>query len=108
MQSMSLNTIKNALLGVSDAVYHFSAPPNTPPPYIEWAEDGENAFMAGNRHAETAISGTIDLYTKDDSDPLRAAIPEALNNTECAWYKNSTQYEENTGLIHDEWVFEVF
>lgn len=34
-------------------------------------------------------------------------IPAALDGIGCAWYKNSTQYEEDTGLIHVEWVFEV-
>lgn len=104
---MNLDRIKNALLSKTDAVYHFSAPPNTSPPYIEWAEDSENVFTAGNRHAETAVQGTVDLYTKSDSDPLRTAVPDALEESGCAWYKNSTQYEEDTGLIHDEWVFEV-
>ena len=72
---MCLDRIKNALLSKTDAVYHFSAPSNTSPPYIEWAEDSENVFTAGNRHAETAVQGTVDLYTKSDSDPLRTTVP---------------------------------
>lgn len=101
-----LDIIKNALLGVTDRVYHFTAGANPRPPYVVWAEDGENAFIANGRHAETAPQGTVDLYTKDEADPLRQSIPDALNGCGCAWYKNSTQYEKDTGLIHDEWVFE--
>ena len=47
------------------------------------------------------------LYTKTDKDPLFSAIPEALEDIGAAWYLNSVQYEEDTGLIHYEWVWEV-
>lgn len=102
-----LDTIKTALTALTEATYHYHAPPNSAAPYIVWAEDNANDFEANNLHAESADQGTIDLYTKQENDPLMASIPEALNSIECAWYKNSTQYEEDTGLIHVEWVFEV-
>lgn len=102
-----LDTIKNALLSVTQNVFHFTAGANAVLPYVVWAEDSANSFEANNVHAESADEGTIDLYTKDENDPLRESIPQALNDCGCAWYKNSTQYEEDTGLIHDEWVFEV-
>lgn len=70
---MSLNTIKNALLGVSDAVYHFSAPPNTPPPYIEWAEDGENAFMAGTGTRKPPYRAQLTCTQK--MIPTRCGLP---------------------------------
>ena len=31
----------------------------------------------------------------------------ALDAAGIAWYLNSIQYEEDTGLIHYEWVWEV-
>lgn len=35
-----------------------------------------------------------------------AAIQAALNGLSgCAWYLNSIQYEEDTRLLHWEWVF---
>ena len=102
-----LDTIKTALTALTEATYHYHAPPNSAAPYIVWAEDDANDFEADNIHTESADQGTIDLYTKQENDPLMASIPEALNSIECAWYKNSTQYEEDTGLIHVEWVFEV-
>lgn len=102
-----LDTIKNALLSVTQNVYHFTAGANPHPPYVVWAEDSENSFVADGRHIESADQGTVDLYTLDENDPLRESIPQALNECGCCWYKNSTQYEEDTGLIHDEWVFEV-
>lgn len=102
-----LNIIQNALAAVTNAVHHYHAPPNSAAPYIVWAEDSGNDFEADNLHAETADQGTIDLYTLQENDPLMESIPAALNGAECVWYKNSTQYEEDTGLIHVEWVFEV-
>ena len=49
---MSRNVIRDTLVGLSDRVYHYSAPPDTPPPYIIWMEDGANDFETGNRHVE--------------------------------------------------------
>lgn len=102
-----LDTIKNALTTLTEAVYHYHAPPNSTAPYIVWAEDDANDFEAGNVHVESADQGTIDLYTLQENDPLIESIPGALNDSGCAWYKNSTQFEEDTGIIHLEWVFEV-
>lgn len=102
-----LNTIKNALLSVTQNVYRYHAKANPTPPYVVWAEDSSNPFLADGKHDEEADQGTVDLYTKDEADPLRESIPMALEQSGCCWYKNSTQYEEDTGLIHDEWVFEV-
>ena len=102
-----LNIIQDALTAVSDAVYHYHAPPNSAAPYIVWAEDSGNDFEADNLHAEIADQGTIDLYTLQENDPFIESIPSALNAAGCAWYKSSTQYEDETGLIHVEWVFEV-
>lgn len=102
-----LDSLKAALVALTERVYHYTAPSNSAPPYIVWAEDSENPFFADEQHAETAIQGTIDLYTRDEDDPLKQAIPGALNGLTCVWYLNSVQYEEETGLIHTEWVFEV-
>lgn len=103
----NLKLIKDALTALTDKTYHYNAPQNTSPPYLVWAEDSANDFLADNRHVETVMGGTIDLYTLDEDDPLMQSVPEALNEIPCAWYLNSVQYEEETELIHYEWVFEV-
>lgn len=104
---MSLEAIKNALVKVTQKTYHYYAPPNTKPPYVVWAEDGSNDFMADGTHAERAYQGTVDLYTRIENDPFMESIPAALDVAATAWYLNSVQYEEDTKLIHYEWVFEV-
>ena len=53
--------------------------------------------------------GSIDLYYPKLSDrtDLIEAVEETLEEIlGCSWELNSTQYENNTGLFHVEWVFQ--
>ena len=103
-----LNQLRDALTAITGRVHHYHAPAHETPPYIVWAEDGANVFSGDNHHAETATQGTIDLYSLDEGEPLHDGIQSALDGLPCCgWYLNSVQYEEDNGLIHWEWVFEV-
>lgn len=102
---MSLKSLKTALVALGVPVYHYSAPNNQPPEYIVWAEDDGDDFSADEGHAEYAVTGTVDLYTMDEESALWQRINEVLNAQALAWYYNSTQYDEETELIHREWVF---
>ena len=102
-----LETLQAALAALTERCYHYFAKPNAEPSYIVWAEDGDNDLTATNVHRERSYTGTIDLYTKIESDPLLADIPQALEQIGASYYLNSVQYEEETGLIHYEWVFGV-
>lgn len=103
----NLKMVKDALVAVTKRTYHYHAPSNAKAPYIVWAEDSADDFLADNKHVEILMSGTIDLYTAKENDPLFDGVVDALNGIPCAWYLNSTQYEDETGLIHYEWVFQV-
>lgn len=105
--SQILAQLKAALAALTNKSFHYVAAPNTIPPYIVWAEDDDNDLTADDSHAERAIQGAVDLYTKTEEDPLRDAIPEVLEGVGAAYYFNSFQYETETGLLHFEWVFEV-
>lgn len=105
---VSLNDLKEALVALTDKVYHYTAPSNQTVPYIVWAEDYRTDLLADNKHVEAGIEGTIDLFTPDEDDPLMTAIPHALNELPMAWNLNSVQYEEDTGLIHYEWVWRIY
>ena len=72
-----------------------------------WAEDDENDLCAGTIHVEKVIQGAIHYFTRDDTEAPRTTIETALNTGEIAWYLNTIQYEEDTGFIHYEWIFEV-
>lgn len=100
-------TIKDLLVKLTSAVYLYTAPGNTKPPYVVYGVDGANDLSAGNAHAERADQGTIDLFTKDPADSLITGIPSALDAEGVSYYLESVQYEEETGLIHYEWIWEV-
>lgn len=69
--------------------------------------DGEGAALGANLHKENqAPQGTVDLFTRDNDRADMQAVQNVLNAFDgCAWYLNSVQYENETRLIHWEWVF---
>lgn len=73
--------------------------------YGVWADDGANDLEADDRHTEHVIEGTIDYFTRDPSLTPKTAIESAIDGV-VAWYLNSIQYEEDTGFIHYEWVYQ--
>lgn len=105
MRELTLQPLQEALAALGSA-YHYVAQPNAVPPYLVWMEDGSNDLLADNVHAEKICQGTIDLYTNQENDPMMESVPEALEGIGAAYYLNSVQYEEDTGLIHYEWVWE--
>ena len=74
--------------------------------YVVWAEDGANDLGADDHHVEHVTQGTLDLFTRDDSGTPRTTIEAALDGR-CAWYLNSIQFEDDSGYIHYEWVWEL-
>ena len=108
--TQKVDVIKNALLGIEDTtipIYHYwrSAKDTR---YILWQEDGEVALTTGNHKAEQGATGTIDLFTKRENDPAFDMIQEALNGAEnVSWYYDGTDYEDETGLIHHNWMWTV-
>ena len=105
---MTLNNLKDLLLTIGPPVFRYFATGQTGP-YIVWAEDGEgDAIHADGKKAERAITGTIDYFTKTENDPVVQQIEDALDSDDgISWYLNSVQYEQDTGYIHFEWVWEV-
>lgn len=101
-----LRGVKNALLTVTDEVYHYRRPPNPKEKYIVWAEDSEDgSFAAGNRTEEQQLHGTVDYYTLTEFDGNVDLIQEALYAAGIGFRINSVQYEDETNLIHYEWEF---
>lgn len=75
--------------------------------YFVWAEDSTNDLIADDGHIERAVIGTTDLYTKIEDDPWANDLEAAFKAAGIPYYRNSVQYEEETGYIHTEWVWEV-
>ncbi|MEG0778849.1 MAG: hypothetical protein RSG55_08380 [Oscillospiraceae bacterium] len=103
-----LDTIKNALLSVSQNVSHYSAVKKCPP-YIVWEEDGQGEDLwADGKMIGQVLTGTIDLFTANLNDePLFGAIQNALSGANISWQLNSIQYEERSKWLHYEWTWEV-
>jgi len=103
-----LEKIKTALDGTGIPFAHFAwskAPNGT---YGVYAEDSAGGSIWGDgKMQEQAIEGTIDVFTRDDTGTPLETVQEALNTGDISWYLNSIQYEEDTGYIHYEWVFQV-
>lgn len=102
-----LQNLKAALnsTGIPFAHYAWSHAPNGT--YGVFAEDSAGHLFADGKVVDQSVQGTIDLYTRDDSATPKETVQAALATVDMAWYLNSIQYEEDTGYIHYEWVFEV-
>ena len=94
-----------AHLAVTDAVSHAGRMKSDR--YFVWQEDGANDLLAEGRHAERVVTGSTDLFTKQEFDPWAEAFENALDEHHIAWQLNSVQHEEDTGFTHYEWLWEV-
>ena len=99
------NVIIDAHRSVADSVSHYRRLKSDR--YFVWAEDGTNDLSSDGVHTERAVVGTTDLYTKIEFDPWVDELEAAFEAAGISYYRNSVQYEEETGYIHTEWVWEV-
>ena len=60
---------------VTDAVSHAARVKSER--YFVWQEDGSNDLAGDNGHGERAVTGTTDLYTKQELDPWADALGES-------------------------------
>lgn len=90
---------------VTDAVSHAARIKSER--YFVWQEDGSNDLAGDNGHGERAVTGTTDLYTKQELDPWADALGESFDAHGIAWALNSVQYEADTEFYHYEWVWEA-
>lgn len=101
------NKLINALLTVTNNVGHYEAFKETDQ-YIVWAEDGQGASLyADGVMKNQSVTGTVDYFTSVEGDENYNKIQDALKNAEIPFKLNSIQYEEDTGYIHYEWVWEM-
>lgn len=99
-------TIIKAHTAVTDQVSH--AKRLNSERYFVWQEEGGDDLLLDGRHLERGQRGTTDLFTKREFDPWKDAFEKALDAERTIdWYLNSTQYEEDTGFFHYEWVWSV-
>lgn len=97
--------IVRAHLSVTDQVSHGKRIKSER--YFVWQEDGTNDLAANNAHAERAVTGATDLFTKREFDPWADALGEALSSHGIIWELVTVDFEENTGFWHYSWDWEV-
>lgn len=97
--------IISAHTAVTDAVSHGQRLQSDR--YFVWQEESGADFEANGRHAEKGMTGTTDLFTKQEFDPWRDQFEAALDLYGIAWQLNSVQFEEDTGFWHYEWLWGV-
>ena len=103
----TIDKIKDMHLAVTDNVYHYHAWRQTDR-YFVWQEREPDDLIADGVHVERAVQGITDYFTKMEYDPHIDEFEVSMNETPgVAWYRNSEQYEEETGFIHIEWYWSV-
>ncbi len=75
--------------------------------YFVWQEDGGNDLSADGEHAERAVTGFTDLFTTVEFDPWADALGKSLTSYGIAWSLRDVQFEEETGITHYTWDWEV-
>lgn len=68
-------------------------------------EGQEDSVKGDNTIVHQSIRGSIDLFVPDTATTSPETVQSAINGL-VAWRLNSVQYEEDTHLIHYEWIFE--
>lgn len=90
---------------VTDQVSHFQRMDSTR--YFVWQEDGRNDLEADGVHAEGAVTGVSDLFTTVEFDPWAEGLQKAFDRYGISWNLRDVQFEEETGIIHYTWDWQV-
>ena len=105
-KSQKVRDALNAIEGLK--CYHLMKPASVTAPYAVWQEDGEGqSNYADNVKTDQVLQLTIDYYTKTEYDTMTDSIQSALNCEDISWILNSFQYEDETKLLHYEWLVKV-
>ncbi len=105
---MSLLKVRDALLTVTEEVYHLEPTDEAQIPYIVWAEDTQSGGIYSDcQTKKVTLQGTIDYYTTTEYDENVGLINDALNAAYIPHWIGSIQHDKNTGITHYEWIFEV-
>jgi len=101
--------IRNALNTIEGLkCYHLMKPASVTAPYAVWQEDAEgDSHYSDNVKSEQVLQATIDYYTQTEYDTMTDSIQSALNCEDISWTLNSFQYEDETKLLHYEWLVKV-
>lgn len=106
MWNDNLRRLAEGFGSIGVKVYHYHRPLGSFPAIV-WAEESANSLHADNGKGEQSPRGTLDYFTQDEFDPTIDSIQAKLQELGLAWELLSVQFEEDTGVIHYEWSWEV-
>lgn len=97
---MSVKDVRDALLTVTEAVYHYKADPNHKNKYIVWGETGTSAVFSADDEVENIVlGGELYYYTDTEYDPMFDRICTALDEYGISWALNGIGYGDALGQI---------
>ena len=64
--------------------------------------DGRNDMVS---HIETSQTGTVDWFSRNPKSDIPQTVEGVFEALGVSWYFNSLQYENDTGFLHWEWVW---
>lgn len=88
--------------------YHIRKPASVTAPYCVWQEETEGqSHYSDNIKSEQVVELTVDYFTKTEYDSMIDSIQNAMNAAQISWQLESFQYEDETKLLHYEWLVKV-
>lgn len=97
---MIVKDVRNALLTVTDKVYHYKANPDIKTNYILWGETGPSAIFSADDEIDTIVmGGELYYYTTTEYDPVFDQICKAFDEHDIAWALSDIGYDEALGQI---------
>lgn len=103
----TLKTFGTALATIEGVTVRHYTRGKAAPPFLVWQEDGSDDFCADDSHSEGLITGSADYYTEEEYDPKVEQITQLLGKNALSWDLVSVAYEEQTGMIHYSWDWEL-
>lgn len=93
--------------GIPFAQYAWDSPPESDYGVIS-LDGGPSVIWADDHMTEQALEGTVDLFTRSADREQMERIQSILNALPgVAWRFSSLQYENDTRLLHWEWIFQL-
>lgn len=103
-----LRIVKNALISVTEKLYHYEAPNDITDDYIVYSENGEGSSVSGDNYKlEQSISCNIYLYSKNEHCPLFDEIQKSLRENRISFVFIDAEYDSETELICWTWEVDV-
>lgn len=101
---MTLKGLRDVLLGVTPAVYHYLAH-KTDGEFVVWTEINARPVRADNRHVLKTWRVQVDVYSSDEYSTLPDAIAAALTAEEIAYDEPVVSFDDKTQLVR--WRYDV-